>query len=58
MMRSRRECSGSTQALQLLFLQHPQQFHLLGQWHAFDFIEKQRAAVGVFQLADALAGRR
>ena len=46
------------QALQLLLLQHPQQFHLLGQRHAFDFIEKQRAAIGVFELADAFALRR
>ncbi|MNQ86160.1 hypothetical protein D3C85_1013460 [compost metagenome] len=30
---------------------------MLGQRHAFDFIEKQCAAVGVLELADALAGR-
>ncbi|MNP20533.1 hypothetical protein D3C76_1131070 [compost metagenome] len=28
---------------------------MLGQGHAFDFIEKQRAAIGVFEFADALA---
>ncbi len=43
------------QPLQFLLLQHPQQFDLLGQRHAFDFIQEQRAAVGIFQLADALA---
>ena len=49
------------QSLKLLLLQHPQQFHLLGQGHAFDFIEKQRAAIGVFKLADTFtrgAGER
>ncbi|MNZ79670.1 hypothetical protein D3C78_982800 [compost metagenome] len=44
-----------TQAFEFLFLQHAQQFGLLGQRHALDFIEEHRAAIGVFQLADALA---
>ncbi|RMU45974.1 hypothetical protein ALP29_05253 [Pseudomonas syringae pv. avii] len=43
------------QPLQLLFLQYAQQFHLLGQGHAFDFIQEQGAAVGIFQFADAFA---
>ena len=38
-----------------MLLQHPQQFGLLGQRHAFDFIQKQGATIGVLQLADALA---
>lgn len=38
-----------------VFLQHAQQLDLLCQRHAFDFVEKQRAAGGVFDAADALA---
>ena len=38
-----------------MLLQHSQQFGLLGQWHAFDFIQKQGATIGVLQLADTLA---
>jgi hypothetical protein len=36
-------------------LDHPQQLDLQLQRHGFDFIEKHGAAVGMFQLADALA---
>src|SRR3546814_7273504 len=41
-----------TQAFEGAFLQHPQQLDLQGQGHAFHFIEEQRAAVGVLDLAD------
>ncbi|MNN13033.1 hypothetical protein D3C81_1260500 [compost metagenome] len=41
--------------LQRLFLQHAQQLDLLRQRHALDLVEEQGAAVGMFQLADALA---
>ncbi len=37
------------------FLQHAQQLDLLRQRHAFDLVEEQRAAVGMFDAADALA---
>ena len=46
-----------TEAFQAVFLQHPQQFDLQTEGHAFDFIKKQAAAVGVLDLADpAFAG--
>ena len=45
------------QALQHSFLQHAQQLGLHGQGHAFDLVEKQGAAAGMFDLADALFAR-
>ncbi|AEK62079.1 hypothetical protein CFU_2252 [Collimonas fungivorans Ter331] len=43
----------AAETLQFPLLQHAQQFHLQGQRHAFDFVEEHRAALGVFELADA-----
>ena len=36
-------------------LEHPQELDLCRHWHVADLIEKQRAAVGVFEFADAVA---
>ena len=38
----------------LAVLQHPQQLDLRGQRHVAHLVEKQRAAVGVLELADAV----
>ena len=47
----------AAEPLDAALLQHPQQLDLQRHRHRFDLIEKQGAAVGVFQLADAaLAG--
>ena len=43
------------QALQGFLLQHAQQFDLLGQGQAFHLVEKQGAAIGVFDAPDTLA---
>ena len=42
----------------LAALQHAQQLDLRGHRHVADFVEEQRAAVGVLELADAVASRR
>ncbi len=41
-------------ARDLAALQHAQQLDLRGHRHVADFVEKQRAAVGVFELADPI----
>src|SRR5207248_10905974 len=41
-------------ALNDLVLQEPQQFDLHWQWHIADFVQKQSAAIGTFDSADAL----
>ncbi|MOA44606.1 hypothetical protein D3C78_1669110 [compost metagenome] len=46
---------GRAQRGDLAFLQHPQQPRLQGQRHVTDFIEKQRAAMGLLQAADHTA---
>ena len=45
------------QALQLAVLQYPQQLGLHAERQFADLIEKQRAAIGQFELATARAGR-
>ena len=42
----------SPHAREFPFLQHPQQFGLRGRAEIADFVEKQRAAVGQFELTD------
>ncbi len=45
-------------ARDLVVFQHAQQLDLRGHRHVADFVQKQRAAVGVLELADAIASRR
>ena len=42
-------------ALELLFLQHAEQLGLASPGHVADLVEKERAAVGLLELADAAA---
>src|SRR4030095_8608293 len=44
-------------ALDLPLLQDPQQFRLHAEWETVDLVEEQRAAMRVFEPADALLGR-
>ena len=44
-------------ALEILFLQHAEQFGLQAQVDFGDFVEQDRAAVGRFEAADALRYR-
>ena len=43
----------AAQALEASFLQHAQQFHLRARGQVADFIEEDRAAVGLLEAADA-----
>ena len=43
----------AAEALETLILQHAQHFRLQGRRHIADFIEKQRAAIALLELADA-----
>ncbi len=47
-----RASAGSAHALDLAFLQHAQQLGLHHRRHVADFIQKQRAAMGLFEFAD------
>ena len=42
------------EALELLFLDCPQQFGLKLEWNLADFIQKERAAVGQLETPDLL----
>ena len=51
----------AAQPLELVLLQHAQDLRLRARAHVADFVEEQRAAVGLFEAADALlvgAGER
>src|SRR5262249_2005588 len=49
-----RESFAAAQAVEPLLLQYPQHFGLQRQRHVTDFVQKQRAAVTLFELADSL----
>ena len=44
-----------TDGADIVFLQHPQQFHLQTHGHVADLIEQQRAAVGRLEQAGVIA---
>ena len=45
---------GAAEALELVLLQHAQDLRLRARAHVADFVEEQRAAVGLLEAADAL----
>src|SRR4029077_11744577 len=46
--------ASATQALELLFLQHPQKFWLQGQRQVADFVQKESAGISHFEAANFL----
>ncbi len=56
---AQRSCS--TEALELVLLQHAQDLRLRARAHVADFVEEERAAVGLLEASDTLlvgAGER
>ena len=47
--------AGAAEPLELVLLQHAQNLRLRARTHVADFVEEQRAAVGLLEAADALA---
>src|SRR5260370_17172029 len=51
------KCSRTSQSLELLFLQHAEQFSLQFERNLSYLVQKNRAAVGYFETANALCDR-
>ena len=51
------ECLGAADLFELQFLQHAEQFHLHRRAGGADFVEEDRAAIGLQELAHLFAGR-
>src|SRR5207245_9615735 len=51
------DCLARTDWLEALLLQHAKHFRLRAQAHVADFVEKQRAAIGLLELSNLVVGR-